>query len=329
MIKGYIKPVLKILSFLIAFVILLEVFSVTYFSKAMASEYNNKYSETMSFFNEPENSIQIIAIGNSDLYSGYCPSEVWAQNGYTSTAIGSPRQSPRQSFELLKEALSKQDAKVVIIETDMLYDENPAESNIESKENSIDVVFDYLKPESFEEGIKNELSIFMFHDRWKNKKVVNIGSKNHGYKFSDNVVPVVVSDKYMTPTDKKEEIKKVHKNDTNSMISHCKENGIDVILITLPSPSSWNYERHNATQELADENGVAYIDFNTKIDELKIDMNKDFRDKGNHLNYYGAEKVSRYLGNYVAENYEIEDLSKTDDYAYWHDSYAEFRKQFV
>lgn len=330
-IKGYIKPCIKILSFLIAFVVLLQVLSLTYFSKAAASEYNNKYSETMSFYNEPSNSLQIVAIGNSDLYSGFCPSVIWEQNGYTSTAIGAPRQTPSQSFDLLREALDKQNAKVVIVECDMLYDKNPdesnIESNIESNQNSIDVVFDYLKPESFEEGINNELPIFMFHDRWKNKKIISKSNINHGYKYSNKIIPFLVSDAFMKPTEKAESISKVYKNNLKSLVSFCSKKDAKVILTTFPSPSSWNYERHNAVQQLADEIEAPFIDFNLLIDEIGIDFNKDFRDKGNHLNYYGAKKVSQYLGNFIENNYQLDNLRENKKYNYWHDNHRQFKKQ--
>ena len=328
-IKGYIKPSIRVLAFLITFVILLEVLSVTYFSKAKASEFTNKYSETMSFFNEPADTLQVIAIGNSDLYSGFCPSVMWKQNGFTSTAIGSPRQTPNQSFGLLREVLSNQKPKVVIIECDMLYDTNPEESNIESNGNSLDVVFDYLKPESFEEGINNELPIFMFHDRWKNKKTISTANKNHGYKFSDKVIPVLVNENYMKPTDKQEKISKIYESDIETIIDYCASNGINVILTTFASPSSWTYERHNAVENLAKNNDVAYVDFNMLFDEIELDLSKDFRDKGNHLNYYGARKTTEYLGNYIAENYELEDLRENKDFEFWNHSVKQFEEQLI
>lgn len=326
-IKSYIKPCIKILSFLIAFVVLLEALSLTCFSKASASNYNNKYSDTMSFYNEPSKSLQIIAIGNSDLYSGFCPPVIWKKNGYTSTAIGSPRQTPRKSFDLLREALDNQNAEVVIIECDMLYDYNPEENNVKSGRNNLDVMFDYLKPETFEEGINNEISIFMFHDRWKNKKIVNKSNKNHGYKFSEEINPVIVSDDFMTPTENEEHIMPVHINDLKAMITYCNSKGIKVILTTLPSPSSWTYERHNATQRIADEMNVPFVDFNLLADEINLDYKKDFRDKGNHLNYYGAKKVSSYFGDFIEKNYQLKDLRNDKNYDYWDSNHIEFMKQ--
>lgn len=329
LIKGYIKPCIKILSFVLAFFILLECLSVTYFSKARASQYNNKYSETMSFFNEPANTLQIVGIGNSDLYSGFCSPELWHDYGYVSTSIGSPRQTPQQCLDLLKEVYSNQKPRLVFIECDMLYDKPPEDVDIKKDERDIDVFFDYLSPDSFEEGVKNVFSIFTFHDRWKNKKGVKFANKNHGYKFSNKVVPFKIHEGFMKKTDESEQIVKIHRNNLKAMINYCRKNGSDVVLMTLPSPSSWSYERHNAVAEFADMNNLDFIDFNLLLDEININYAKDFRDKGNHLNYHGAKKVTAYLGEYISKNYEIEDMRKNKDYGYWHKSYRQFKGQLV
>lgn len=325
--KGYIKPVIRILAFIIAFLLLLEVLSLTYFSKARASDYNNKYSETMSFYNEPENSLQIIGIGNSDLYSGFAPPVIWHEYGYTGTAIGAPRQSPSECYDLLREVMDSQSPDVVFIECDMLYDNNAQENYITSKQNSLDVMFDYLKQESVEEGVKNVLPIFTFHDRWKNKKISSEVNKNHGYKFSDTIIPVEMSEGYMDETTEIEPIPVVHQNSTKAIIELCRENGAVPVLLTLPSPSSWSAKRHTAVQAFADENDVEFIDMNLLFDELDLDLKNDYRDKGNHLNYYGATKASSYLGKYCHDNLKMKDNRNDPDFDYWEKGYKEFAAQ--
>ena len=55
------------------------------------------------------------------------------------------------------------------------------------------------------------------------------------------------------------------------------------------------------------------------MEELGLNWDEDTQDKGDHLNVYGAEKVTSYLGNYLEENYELED-HRNDP------AYEEFRK---
>lgn len=58
-------------------------------------------------------------------------------------------------------------------------------------------------------------------------------------------------------------------------------------------------------QQYADEKGIAYLDLNEKVEELGLNWAEDTQDKGDHLNVYGAEKVTSYLGNYLEDNYEL------------------------
>ena len=59
-------------------------------------------------------------------------------------------------------------------------------------------------------------------------------------------------------------------------------------------------------------------DLDLNIDnKAMIDWSKDTRDMGDHLNYYGAYKVSNYLGNYLNKLDILEDHRGNDYYSSW------------
>ena len=58
----------------------------------------------------------------------------------------------------------------------------------------------------------------------------------------------------------------------------------------------WYKEWDEQIRDYAGENGLKYINFLDKQDEVGIDYSKDTYDGGLHLNLYGAEKMSRYFG---------------------------------
>ena len=47
------------------------------------------------------------------------------------------------------------------------------------------------------------------------------------------------------------------------------------------------------------------IDFNMLLDDIDFDWINDTRDGGNHLNDFGAQKVTRYLGEYLKKQYDF------------------------
>jgi hypothetical protein len=311
-------------------VLLIEGLSLTVFSKHSASVFSNKYSRAYSFTSDPAESIQVAGIGNSDLYSGFVPATLWKDYGYTSTVIATPRQTLPQSYNLLEELLKCQSPKLLVLEVDMLYDNPPNKSNAMESERNLDILFDYLNTDNFENTIKKNFSIFTFHDRWKkigkSKSAKKVKTGAHGYYYSDLTSRLKKKD-YMVQTDDVEHIKQMNKDYVTKMIKACNDKGTDVLLVELPSPSSWNYERHNAVQELADENNVEFLDLNLCLDEMNFTMKNSFRDKGNHLNYNGASTVTEYIGAYIKDNYSIDDRRQDSQYAYWNEDCDEFFKQ--
>ncbi len=64
---------------------------------------------------------------------------------------------------------------------------------------------------------------------------------------------------------------------------------------------------------------LAYVDLNLNANSLGIDWSKDTRDDGDHLNYYGAKKVSAYTGTYLCSYTDLTDHRKETPYASWNE----------
>lgn len=323
---------IKIFAFFLVFLIILEALSFTVFSKKSGASYKNKLSNAYSFTGEPDNTIQIAGIGNSDLYSAFSPTVLWDECGYTSTIIAAPRLTVANAYELLKQLLKTQSPQILFIETDMLYKDVPDKSKKvfeEYKKSNAQLQFNKFinnfDSNRFQTTIENHLTIFLFHDRWKGKNVNKTGDNAHGYYFSDDVVTMKPID-YMGNSKEKEGIVQENLDILDDMIELCKKNNIKIVFIEMPSATSWSMERHNAVQELADSYSYDFIDFNIIMDDIGIDVKKHFRDKGNHLNYTGAKKVTSYVGDYLSK-YELENRTENPDYAFWNESSKMFKAE--
>lgn len=71
-----------------------------------------------AFLPEPENTVQIACVGNSDLYSGFVPPVLWGNQGYSATVYASARQSLTKSYALLERVFATQSPELVVLETE-------------------------------------------------------------------------------------------------------------------------------------------------------------------------------------------------------------------
>lgn len=331
--KKEIKGIIRILAFCLVAVILLQVLSQAVFKKGDAATYNNKYSNAYAYLLEPDNTIEVACFGNSDLYSSMIPNIVWEKSGITTTMVASPLQSIRQTYYMVEQLFEKQSPKVVVIETDMLYKHMPDRTrdyaNEENSEKLMDTIIDRADPDAVDDYVKSKFSIFVFHDKWKalfkGHKMADRDLYSHGYHISVKIKPFKLED-HMKYSEYEDEMTKTQEAGLLEVMELCKKNNIQVLLMEVPSMNSWSYERHNYMTRFAEEHGAKFLDFNVIWKDLEIDENKDFRDRGNHMNYYGATKVSAYFAEYLKNEYELEDLRGNPDYAFWDESCVEFKK---
>ena len=88
---------------------------------------NNDYGAE-SYFNgrsyetEDKNTIDCVAIGNSDLYSSLIPMQLYNDYGFTVVNCGVAKCSINMGYSFLKGAKKDNDIKVLIIEADFLYE---------------------------------------------------------------------------------------------------------------------------------------------------------------------------------------------------------------
>ena len=330
--KKMIKPFLIIISFLMVLALILQVLSVTVFSTGAAATYANKFANAYSFLTEPDNTIDVVVVGDSNMYSAIVPSKLWESKGYTSTLIGAPRQTVNNSIKYLKRVYETQKPQLVVIETDMFYRGVPDRYNTEfdfESEKTLDTFFDIADPENGTDLVSGLFPVFSFHDRWKTMisgKNKNVSDPNsHGYHLSVAVRPFDPAD-YMKPSDNKEPIKKNDLDNIERFMSICKENGSEVLWICVPCPKSWCMERHNTVAALAEEYGVSFIDYNLMWEEIGLDSQLDYRDKGTHLNFGGAKKLTKDFGAYLESAYNLTDHRGDSTYSFWDESAQRFNK---
>lgn len=322
--KKTIISIVKVIAFLLALVVILQLLSKTFFAKERTGQYaDTKYYYSMIYTNEKPDTIQVGLFGNSDLYSAFCPTGMFYQYGYTGTVVAAPRQTTAESYWYLNDFIQNQNPELVIFECDMLYKSVPDdfENGDYYKKKGMPVI-PFLNDDSLKNKIERDYPVFLFHDRWK-QYLIPILTKDeaytHGYYFNKHVETAAQRSPYIEPNDKLEPIDEDEELYIRMACELCEDNGIEFMLMSVPSANTWSYSRHNAVQALCDELGIKFLDMSIEPEGLNINYKKDFRDEGNHLNYYGAKKTTEYAGKFIYENYNLTNNRYNEDYSQWID----------
>lgn len=116
-----IKIIVKIVSFVLVTIALIDVVTL-FLHPEHAARYSDERSvEANRIFDERENSIDVIFLGHSGVYSGISPMEIYKKYGFTSYDFSQARQLPWESLEMLKAVLKVQKPAVLVLETDQLF----------------------------------------------------------------------------------------------------------------------------------------------------------------------------------------------------------------
>ena len=256
-------------------------------------------------YEEAENSIDVIFLGDSIVYSAVSPLQIWNDHGITSYCCSTSAQKLWYSQDMLKKAFKNQSPKIVMMETDALFTKFNFDDSVLHKAESV-------------------LPILQYHDRWKvlakntfdDREEAKITNEYKGYRL------YYVSDpssnlNYMKQKLDNESVPARNRSYFKEIKSYCEEHGAKLILFSCPTTKHWNQARHNNVAKFSKDLGVDYIDLNTMQDKIKINWKKDTRDKGDHLNYFGAVKITDYLGKYLSELGVLTDHRNDDTYESW------------
>ena len=316
--KSFLKHTLFSVVFLAGLMALLMVFSYAFTPKDNTKEAGIDEYTLNGVYAEPENTLDVIFEGDSTSYYGINPLEIWRDTGITSYAAGSPQQYLCYTRPILEKIYRTQTPKYVFLEATSLFYRVPFTAELKIR-------FD------------NTCKIIRYHDRWKSLKWDELFApvrythrqREKGYHFETDIAPADTSD-YIQPTDQKRRMYLRNRRDFDAILELCQSHGTQIILFSMPNTTIWTMKLHNGAQAFADEMGLTYLDLNMHLDEMGFDWSHDTMDHGNHLNVFGADKVSKYLANYMRENLELTDHRSDDAFSAWNEDprdYDQFKQE--
>ena len=262
---------------------------------------------------------ELLLIGDCEVYESVSPVVLFSDFGITSYIRGSAQQLMWQSYYLLKETLRYETPKAVVLSVCSLrYD---APQNEAYNRMTLDGM--RLGPEkvqsiaaSLTEGegaLSYYVPLLRYHSR-----VFELTAEDVRYLFRDPELtyngylmrceqvpytwlpqaPVLLSPNFG-------ERPLLYLNKIRDL---CQQKGIALILVKSPCLYPAWYPQWDAfLEDYAQKNGLSYLNAIPYMDEMSIDLSTDTYDGGLHLNVYGAEKYTRWLGE------KLRDLPFTDN----------------
>lgn len=347
------KNVLKIMIFVLIFMLLFCGLGTFFNPTGTIMEWFQSYT-VIEFYKERKNSIDVLYVGNSCIYTGVSPMEVYKNTGITWYDFSTSGQRMVSSYYFIKEAFKYQKPKVVFLEIGDAFtgidknDEMSTRRAIDSlkfSKNKLEMIWD----DDYKLSDFNKLScvfpILRFHSRWNNldesdlRKFVfkgNYTDKGYLLEKTTKKYEGKVNRRRRNLEENKENIEEIQfdiskipsevKVKLDNIIKFCQENDSQLILIKLPEPRYWNQEKSGIIDLYAKEKNIEFIDLNYD-GNLNIDWQTDTQDEGNHLNLYGAEKVGKYLSDYLMNNYDLVDHREDDSYKDWNDFLVAYEEE--
>lgn len=302
------KKIVKPIAFIIGLIILLHMIGYLLIPEGSARA---------NILKVPQNTLDYLAVGDSECFASISPMEIWNKYGYAGYNCGSSGQRLQDTFYMLEEFLQKQSPKVILLETNEVFNYSSFAINLQ---NTVD------------NFCQNNSPVFKYHDRWKKLfgTQSNIDPKQDnyllkGFNYNTTTAPYI-NGTYVTKINSTLDINRFSLFYLNKIVNLCKEKNIQLILFCAPSPMNWTCPKHNGIAAFAEKNNLVFIDLNLLDDKLGLDWSSDTSDKGDHINFYGAKKATDYIGLYLSTNIGLKDHRKEDQYVSWNNEMNDYLK---
>ena len=297
----------------------------------------NNYDTVHGFYLEPENTIETVFLGPSTTVNGIAPLEVYEKYGYCTYNCGTEQQPMLASYYWLKEAyrLHPDSLKAVLLDPSSMRVQQEisfyqkAIDGMKLSPVKLEAVGAYQK--SLNDTIEYSVPLLEYHDRWDQfeeyddeKFHMKPKQETRGYHlayeqyidsypdyqkleihrswYDPEFPPAPMTDEALEYFDK--------------TVTFCKEKGLHLAIVIPVRPTVWSAGFHTAYRQLAEEYDLPFYDLNASplLEELDFVMGHDHKDF--HLNYYGAVKLSDWIGSYLSEHDLNTDISGMEGYEY-------------
>lgn len=339
--KKCIGNIIKLVIFIILTLFLVTKVGKLFILKGWYDDYQGQIYSVKGFDKLPNNQIDVLFIGASTIGKSVLPMQIYEETGITSYNYNVTSARVYMDYYFLQHALKTQKPKIVFLDiVTLFYDTREIETEqrksfdyLELDDVKFKMINDDVFDTTFEEKVSYFFPLLRYHARWNEITFDEIRDYNKNY-YSISKGPLInarikANNKgynYMIPSDKKPVMQKYTEDYLNKFVKLCEENNISLVLLAIPDTRAWNYESSLEMQKIAEKYNIEFLDFNDKIN-YPVNWKYDTHDGGMHFNISGAEKITKYVTNYLNTNYSLPDHRKDNNYKNWNEDLKEYNKK--
>ena len=316
-----VKRIAKVIIFCVIFLFLLNRIYYILSWKDTAGEY---YSSVNSYYDLEEDLVDVLFLGSSRCYCSINNAVLWDEYGIGNFSLSISGQDFAGTYHTLKEALKTQTPRVVCVELyGSIFDGYMDEGNLyrttlpfKYSANFYNVVDNLVTDEEKKSDFWLKWPIV--HTRYSELQKEDFLTDRPVYlgyhaEFRTQAIgPIEVyqgEEEEPLPAEREKWLQKI--------IELAKEKDIELCFFIAPyAVTEADQKIFKYVERIAGEHNIPVLNMLVLAEELELDVNTDFIDWA-HTNYYGAQKVSEYVGEYLVTHYALEDHRGDERYALW------------
>ncbi len=310
----------------------------------------NNYYTINGFYEEPRNTFEAIVLGPSVVVNGINTMQLYQEHGICAYNLGTDRQPLAASYAWLEEAYRyhPETLKTILLDVSLLRQESPdafwhkAFDGMRLSKTKFQIIWDYTEGK-WDEALGYLIPLFSYHTRWNEIRLSDFmdagvdpvnGTRGYEIKtgYAESFYHFVEGKLIDFTLNDSAEPAKLYEESVEyfeKMVEFCEGHGLQLVLIKTPT-TNWNSNLHLAVQKLADEHRLPFFDFNYQplVDELDYMYALDSNDE-KHLNYYGATKLTNWLGNYLVTECRTTDVRGNERYSHMEEQLVKYEKNIA
>ena len=294
------------------------------------------------FYKYPDHTVDAAFLGSSHCYCTVNTALLWEKYGMAAINMGDSGQNIGTTYFYMKELLKTQSPSVIAVELNYAAHAADGLDNGNMYRNTLNMKWskNYTDNLSYSLNLAHEkinyydyfkyllLKFPVFHSRYSELTDSDFSGYGEDARVGRYRGSWVIGNALETPAacSLTESIDELDTRWLDMITDLAAVNNISLVFFVAPYIiSSSEMRTFNAIKSYAADRNIPFFNFNELYEDIGLDYSHDLRERS-HLNNYGAEKVTSFLGEYISQTCSLPDRRGEKQYALYDDVLENWKK---